>query len=147
MSGKLRTDRLEDAVNGLYAMPRSPGALKKLAAGLNYAWIDLDLATVIDKVAFLQACQQALGLPEHFGANWDALNDCIQDLSWRPAPGYVICIGRGGEFSRKSPDDFATALEIVEEAAEYWSQHEKAFIVLLDAQTRGRRKLKQVPFA
>lgn len=32
---------------------------------------------------------QRLGFPDYFGANWDALWECIRDLSWLP-PGPVI---------------------------------------------------------
>lgn len=130
---------------GLYAVPRSTRAIKELAAARGYAWIDLDLTGARNKSAFLECCRSALGLPEHFGANWDALNDCIQDLSWRPAQGYVLALSHGAEFVRNSPEEHATALEIMADAAEYWSAHGKPFVVLLDGQTRGDMKLNPLP--
>jgi Barstar (barnase inhibitor) len=32
---------------------------------------------------------EALGFPESFGDNWDALDDALRDLSWVPGTGYV----------------------------------------------------------
>jgi RNAse (barnase) inhibitor barstar len=34
-----------------------------------------------------------LSFPDYFGVNWDALSDCIQDLSWLPE-GIVVLIHR-----------------------------------------------------
>lgn len=31
-----------------------------------------------------------LSFPDYFGANWDALIDCLSDLSWSNAPDVVI---------------------------------------------------------
>lgn len=30
--------------------------------------------------------------PAWFGENFDALNDCLRDLDWHPAPGYVLIV-------------------------------------------------------
>jgi hypothetical protein len=35
--------------------------------------------------------EQRLEFP-FFGRNWPALDDCLRDLSWLPAPGYVLLI-------------------------------------------------------
>ncbi|WP_083389754.1 barstar family protein [Trichormus sp. NMC-1] len=29
-------------------------------------------------------------IPTYFGANWDAFDECITDLTWCPAQRYVI---------------------------------------------------------
>lgn len=36
------------------------------------------------RVELLAALAQALRLPEYFGHNWDALEECLRDLSWIP---------------------------------------------------------------
>jgi hypothetical protein len=42
-----------------------------------------------NKAALLEALFLALHFPEYFGGNWDALEECIRDLSWLP-PGDVV---------------------------------------------------------
>lgn len=35
-----------------------------------------------DKEALLACYGESLRFPSHFGGNWDALSDCLRDLSW-----------------------------------------------------------------
>ena len=35
-----------------------------------------------DKDALFRWYADALDMPEYFGANWDALDECLRDLSW-----------------------------------------------------------------
>ncbi len=137
---------LSDSDNcGVYAAPSSTAVLERAAAASGLAWFELDLDGVGDKPAFLARCQAVLGLPATFGNNWDALADCLQDLSWRPARGYVVCCRNGEEFARRSPQDFSTALALLADAAVYWRAQGKLFVALVDAQTRGHRKFKRLP--
>ena len=39
-------------------------------------------AELPDKDALLRWYVDALGMPEYFGANWDAFDECLRDLSW-----------------------------------------------------------------
>ena len=39
----------------------------------------------------------AFQFPYYFGENWDALDECLADLSWLPAAGYVILIRESSE--------------------------------------------------
>ena len=34
------------------------------------------------KDPLLRTLSQVLGVPEYFGGNWDALDECLSDLSW-----------------------------------------------------------------
>jgi len=47
------------------------------------------LAGITTKEALFAELAQRLQFPDYFGANWDALWECIRDLSWLP-PGPVV---------------------------------------------------------
>ncbi len=44
------------------------------------------------KHALLACYQRALRLPDYFGWNWDALEECLGDLSWLAAPRRVVVV-------------------------------------------------------
>ena len=35
---------------------------------------------------------QALKFPDYFGHNWDAMEECLADLEWLPAKGYILLV-------------------------------------------------------
>ena len=133
------------AQSGVYAAPAAPAALHAAARAAGFAWFELDLQEVRTKPELLALCQKVFDLPSMFGHNWDALADSIADFSWRPAPGYVVLVRHGGAFARNSPEDFATALEILAAAATYWASKRKVFLALLDDDTRGAREFRALP--
>ena len=135
---------LDAAHSGVYAAPASVSVLKQGARAGELVWFDLDLAGVTGKAAFLARCQTVFGLPPSFGHNWDALADSIEDLSSQPARGYLVHISNGREFARQA-QDIDAALEIFAAATTYWMSKGRLFMVLLDAETRGRRTLKTLP--
>ena len=54
------------------------------------------------KTELLSALSAALHLPEYFGLNWDALFDCLLDLSWLNSP--VISLVHEGPVRLSSRD-------------------------------------------
>lgn len=68
-----------------------------------------------DKQALLRRLAQGLSFPDYFGENWDALIDCLSDLSWSRAPEAVI--DHAG-IPRLSARDFKIYLESLIDAAE-----------------------------
>ena len=72
-------------------------------------------STALD--ALLDEIAAALAFPATFGGNWDALADSLGDLSWLPAPGYVLLLDHSTGLRESAPDDFAILLEILDEAA------------------------------
>jgi RNAse (barnase) inhibitor barstar len=128
----MKTEALRAEHSGVSATPAQLAVLQAGAERGGLAWLTVDLAPAGEKVRFLAECARDLKFPETFGANWDALADCLQDLSWQPAPGYVVRFANAQVFAAAAPRDFTTAVEILEDAARYWRDHGKAFIVLVD---------------
>ena len=123
--------------SGVYLVPTDLDALRAAVTEAKLAWIELDAASARDKQRFLAACAKSLGFPEWFGANWDALADCLKDFSCRRAPGYLILWRGAAALAAAAPDELATALEIFRDAASYWKTRGGTFIVLLDAEPAG----------
>ena len=116
--------------SGLYLAPEDTRPFRSLAAKAKLGWHDINLARVTTKQEFLAACANRLRFPRSFGANWDALADCLKDFCGDS----VICCRNCDLFASHAPDDFATALEVLEDASEYWRDRRLTFIVLLDVE-------------
>jgi len=87
--GKL-THRLTDATrSGVYRAARGD-EIVDAARGTRLDLAHVELAGAQDKGALLERLAVALALPEWFGGNWDALEECLVDLEWVDDDGYVI---------------------------------------------------------
>lgn len=118
--------------NGLYAVPVDVAPLRRAARDAGLAWHVVDLQRARGKRALFTAFAREFAFPATFGGNWDALADCLQDLSWQAAPGRIVLMRGAGVFATASPDDYSTLCEILEATARYWSGRKKFFVVLAD---------------
>src|SRR5262245_57427536 len=85
------------------------------ASKLSLACIDLSGAT--GKDALIERFARALEFPAWFGGNWDALEDCLTDLSWSGAGGHVLLI-EGAAAS----DERGILADILRSAATFWAE-------------------------
>ena len=91
----------------------------------------LDLEGVRDRGDFLARCAADLELPEWFGHSWDALADCLTDLSWWGEPaGYLVVVTGWEEFAAAAADAAATAADVLTAASGYWSARATPFTTL-----------------
>jgi RNAse (barnase) inhibitor barstar len=97
-----------------------------------------------DKRALLSALAKKLRFPEHFGANWDALHDCLTDLAQPKSAGIVIEITDLGRLSRGAPQDLPAAIETFADAARFWEERKGRFIVLLGGAGRAGADLPEL---
>jgi hypothetical protein len=63
---------------------------------------------------------QALGFPEWYGQNLDALKDCLTDLSWCQAAGYVLIIARAEILYAEDQVGFQALNEVFAAAVAEW---------------------------
>lgn len=71
--------------------------------------IDGTKATTIP--GFLNETANAFKFPEYFGNNLDALDECLNDLSWIDYPNYILFIRNYNVFLRD--ENFQTKLDIL----------------------------------
>lgn len=116
-------------LNGIY---RAPQAVDELRAAPDLQWTAVSLKRIRGKRALLKALALAMDFPATFGGNWDALADCLQDLSWLAGSGHVLHLQGFAGFSAAAPAEQAVLLDILGAAAEYWRRQGRTFIVLVD---------------
>jgi len=76
----------------------------------------------------------AFQFPDYFGENWDALDDCMTDLDWLPAAGYVLFVSNAVEVLSEEPEkQFETFVSVLSGTCEQWARAKrpKPFHVLL----------------
>jgi len=87
----------------------------------------LDGRAATDRESFLSLCEGAFALPAR---TWEALADCLADLSWAPARGYVVVYDGWGMLARCDPDAWAAAYRVLASAAGRWAAVGTPFTVL-----------------
>jgi len=119
--GKL-VQRLRDASrSGVYRVARG----KEVREAAREAPLRLESIRYGEKPAVLQNIALALGFPDWFGHNWDALEDCLTDLSWSEALGHVLLFE-----GARAGDDLGVLIDVLRSSAEYWAERGKPFFAV-----------------
>ncbi len=91
----------------------------------------VDLQGCDGKATLLRRIAAALEFPAGFGHNWDALNDCLRDLDWLPASGYALLFANAGDLRAADEKEFEILLDVLDETAIDWAEHDKPFWAFL----------------
>ena len=84
-----------------------------------------------DKLTFLKTVALALKFPDYFGQNWDALYDCLTELSEGCRDSLVVVFDDLSGFARVEPEEFAAAVDALRDAVEYWDSNDKRLMALI----------------
>jgi hypothetical protein len=124
--GKIMQRLTDAARSGVYRALRED-EIVDAARGTRVDLARADLGGAPDKAALLERLALALGFPAWFGGNWDALEDCLTDLSWRAGAGHVVLIEGHGELPA---DDLGVLLDVLAAAAHYWAGRGRPFFAV-----------------
>jgi hypothetical protein len=105
--------------------------IKKAAAEHGLEFLHVDLKKVKGKADLLKKVAHTLNFPAYFGMNWDALGDCLTDMSWKPAAGYVLLLTGIHLFADHSPADMKIFRDILDSSANYWKQKKVPFYIVV----------------
>jgi RNAse (barnase) inhibitor barstar len=140
------SDKLLKSVKraGLYYLPSVRRAsLEASAQKVHFAVLSADLSGHQTMEATLRGLGNALQFPIWFGANLDALFDCLSDPDWLPAKGHVVFLGGIDRVRGADPEDFSTFIEVLQAAAASRQEAGLPLWVLIDTPARGIAKLPE----
>lgn len=124
-----KSEPSEEPKAGLFRLDRNNLEPMLAAANeLELACFHVDLKDARNIPGFIKAMKRDLALPSWFGNNLDALNDCLTDFSWHPAPGYVITLDGLSKLTA-SPTSFAAFNQVLASAVEEWKARDTPFWV------------------
>jgi RNAse (barnase) inhibitor barstar len=116
---------------GVHAWSGDAHALASAAAANSLKYHAADLHGVTNKIELMKALDRGLKLPSHFGANWDALADTLEDEDWFGHEGVVVLLQHAGPYRKAHAQDWSTLEDILAEAADYWRELRKPFWVFV----------------
>jgi RNAse (barnase) inhibitor barstar len=138
---------LEEARGGVWFLPAhvEPKSVQAAAKRAGFAFFHFEGKKIERKEQLLNHAASALHFPDQFGGNWDALEECLTDLEWVDAEGYVLYYDHIDGLLNAHPDQFETLVEILRDAVASWKEDGSAMVVLLSGTKppKGVSKLKQ----
>lgn len=117
--------------SGVYRTVTLPAGLEQAAAKAMLAYHHVDASSAKTKAQMLRLLARVLAFPDWFGRNWDALEDCLTDLSWQEERGLVLVVEGFEVYAATDPAGFAILLDIFKSSAEYWRTEGSPFWVIL----------------
>lgn len=97
-------------------------SLRQWAVQSQHRFVLAECADCVDKRSVLQSIGRAFAFPPWYGANLDALYDCLTDLPERGAPGWVVVLARLPDVPNFGAEDRAALLDVFRDAAEEFAQ-------------------------
>ena len=116
---------------GVYQLTGEARDVARAAERAGLACFRIDIGHAHNKGDFLDLLAKAMRFPDWFGRNWDALADCLEDLSWIEAPGWVVVLEKSKHFGAGHKREFDEAMDLMAEVATWWRGQGKPFWVLV----------------
>jgi RNAse (barnase) inhibitor barstar len=97
-----------------------------------YLIFSLNGHEIKSKEELLRYLARVMKFPDHFGQNWDALEECLNDLEWSSSKGYIIQFMNADSFIKICPSDFSIFVEIIKSTSIYWNTNKVKFLLLVE---------------
>lgn len=88
---------------------------------------EASVAQVRDDQGIFIVVAKALEFPEYFGRNWDALDECLRDLTWLRASGYVLALTNATRAWKVAPRTLGDLVEAWLFCAREWASESVPF--------------------
>jgi hypothetical protein len=123
---KLRERLLDPSRCGVYRSSASD-VIEEAVRGTELSLARVALEGVKTSEALLDAIARELAFPKWFGRNWDALEDCLTDLSWQKTQGAVVIFSG---FVSIPGDDLGILVDVLGSSASFWTARGRPFFAV-----------------
>lgn len=128
----------------VYYLPASRrDAVDAAAARLRLRAIPVDLSRAASAGEALRRLGEALDFPDWYGANFDALIDCLTDPECLPGKGHVLFVDGAATLRQGDPAAFTTLLDVLQAAAGERRAAGAPLWILLDTHAPGVNPLPE----
>jgi len=129
---------------GVYYLPATRRtALAAVSGKTGLRELRLAIPKSADSRKVLKQLGAALAFPDWYGANFDALFDCLTDPDTLPETGALLLLTGCAGLHKTDPQGFSTLTDVLQAAADDLRQHGTPLWVLLDKPAHGIAKLPQ----
>lgn len=117
---------------GLYSADEDCAcSLYHAGPGTGFNVYRIDFGQVHDTESLHYVLSHSLHFPDWYGANWDGLADCLTDMSWNEADGYLLILQRTESLQRTAPEVFDMLMQILQETVQAWREQGTPFWTLI----------------
>lgn len=110
-----------------YVRPEKINEIEKALSESPLKIIRCDVKSVTGEVELFSILSNALEFPEYFGGNWDSTEECLCDLEWLPAKGYVLLLLNSEYMWRGATYTAGNLVSIWLSVAQRWGEEETPF--------------------
>jgi RNAse (barnase) inhibitor barstar len=124
---------IEDERGGVFYLPTA-FAVKDVQAAAKkggFAFFHIEGKAIARKEQLLNHAATAMHFPDYHGGNWDAFEECVTDLSWVEADGYVLYYDHTDALQEAHPEQLETFVEVVKDAVRELKGDGRTLIALL----------------
>ncbi len=105
----------------------------------------VQLARCATRKDLLAAVAKALNFPDWFGHNFDALADCLADMCWQPADGYLVMLEHCDEIHGTARGGLRQRCTSSSSRRGFWREEGLPFWCLVEMQADGIAWLPGTP--
>ena len=81
---------------------------------------------ITEKKAF-KIIADVMQFPDYFGYNLDALDECLSDMSWIPAKGYLLVLNKTSNYWESNPAFMMNFVKSWLDASDKWAKEGVSF--------------------
>lgn len=97
----------------------------------NIFTIDINLGSLKTSNSFLKIMSKELYFPEYFGFNYNALDECMQDLSWIPENEIIINFKHLDRLKEKNQPLYDVIYDCLNMYQDYWKKNKSRKKVII----------------